>query len=65
MSQGRYDEVNAIMKNCAQINGKSLPNDLLPNLQVSSGRMTYNRNFVEQNRQRARNRLIYSNVLNI
>jgi len=33
MSQGRYDEVNAIMKNCAQINGKSLPNDLLPNLQ--------------------------------
>lgn len=33
MSQGRYDEVNTIMKNCAQINGKTLANDLLPNLQ--------------------------------
>ena len=34
MSQGRYDEVNVIMKNCAQINGKTLPEDLLPNLHV-------------------------------
>ena len=34
MSKGRIDEVNFIMKNCAEVNGKELTADLLPKLQV-------------------------------
>jgi len=45
MSQGRYDEVNVIMKNCAQINGKTLPEDLLPNLH---NKLAENRNSITE-----------------
>ena len=38
MSQGRFEEVKAIMKTCAKINGKEFPEHLLPQLQVICGR---------------------------
>lgn len=34
MSQGRFEEVKKIMKNCAKINGKEFPHHLLPELEV-------------------------------
>lgn len=34
MSQGRYDEVNKIMQNCALVNGKTLPDELLAHFKV-------------------------------
>ena len=36
MSQGRFEEVNRIMTECARVNGKELPPDLLPQLEVNS-----------------------------
>lgn len=38
MSQGRFDEVKRIMKNCATFNGKELPEHLLPHLEVRVSR---------------------------
>ena len=34
MSQGRYNEVNKIMLNCAKVNGKTLPEEMLVNVDV-------------------------------
>ena len=51
MSQGRFEEVNRIMTECARVNGKELPPDLLPQLEVNSY------NFFQQ-----RTRLQYANL---